>query len=135
MRFYVNKILRHSLIAFLFPHFFVGEGKQINIEEYNKRYDWKQDPLNGLLDHAQKPSTTIETGTGDCVDYSFLVLSTKKDEKDIYLVTCLNKFLFPRHMVVWDGERVYSSGVIYEKTLDEYIDDSKYEYSVKRKVF
>jgi len=135
MRFYVNKILRHSFIAFLFPHFFVGEGKQINIEEYNKRYDWKQDPLNGLLDHAQKPSTTIEKSTGDCVDYAFLVLSTKKDEEDVYLVICLNKFLFPRHMIVWDGKGVYSSGVIHEKTLDEYIDDSKYEYSVKRKVF
>ena len=135
MRFYVDKILRHSFIAFLFPHLFVGEKNDIDLEEYNEQYEWKQDPLNGLIDHAQKPSTTIKKSSGDCVDYSFLVLSTKKEEEDIYLVTCLNKFFFPRHMVVWDGEKVYSSGVIHNKTLEQYIEDSEYKYSVKRRVF
>jgi len=135
IRFYVNKLLRHSFFAFLFPHLYVEEMEELDLEKYNEEYEWELDPLNGLLDHAQKPSKTVEKSTGDCVDYAFLVLSTKSDKKDIYLVTCLNWFLFPRHMVVWDGEKVYSSGNIYNKCLEEYIEDSEYKYSVKRKAF
>lgn len=109
-----------------------------DIEEWaRQQYDWTQDPWNGFLDFASRPRETIETGTGDCEDFALVAISwaLAQDREGVGLAFCWEfPYPWPRHVIAFDDERVYSSGNIVETSVDEWVESSKYEFSLRRRV-
>lgn len=103
-----------------------------------KTYDWEQDDWNGLKDTVQTVTLTIETGAGDCDDYALVAASYLKSETnhDCEIVALYSKFFRRGHLIVYDisDETVYSSGSIFDKTLDEYVARSAYHWTINRKI-
>lgn len=100
-------------------------------------YEWTQDPWNGISDFAQRPRETVESGQGDCEDYALVAVAwaAANDRGEIGLAFCWEwPYPWPRHVIAYDEERVYSSGSISFKSVDEWIKDSKYDFEVRRHV-
>lgn len=91
----------------------------------NVEYEWTSDRLNGYADFSADPLDTIESGAGDCDDYARVIASWLYYETDrpIYLGLMWS----PGHLVVSDGDRVYSSGIVVsDTTIEEFADDNNY---------
>lgn len=117
-------ITRHTLLLLLFPNRYIDPDHEA-LEDFNMddwaatKYEWRRDPLWGLLDHASPIGETIETGRGDCVDYGLVAASyLARDNRPVYFgvsfgpmadLPLLRRISFPRHFVVSDGQRLYES--------------------------
>lgn len=113
------------------------------------RYRWEPDPLDGFVDHVQFLDDTIESETGDCIDFAFVTVCwlISRDES-CYLglsfnnlkgfpvigrIPWLRKLQIPQHAIVSDGERLYEgtgrvepNGQMYSY-IGEYLEESGYD--------
>ncbi len=102
-----------------------------------EQYDWTQDPWNGFLDFARRPRETIEDETGDCEDFALVAMSwaLAQGREGVGLAFCWESpYPWPRHVIAFDDERVYSSGDIEETSVDEWVESSKYQFSLNRRI-
>lgn len=133
-----------TLVFWLFPERFLEQLDERDSPAFNllywstHEYEWERDPLYGLYDTARAPSETIEEGKGDCVDYTRVVASYvyHRTEQPVKLHALFKWSIGePGHMVVSDGDHVYSSGEIWrDTTIEEYCDQSEYSVFVTRTV-
>lgn len=124
------KMKRLTALVYLFPKRYVGE-LDIDLEEWSEEFEWEEDPHQGYLDYLSPLEQTVESGKGDCEDYAFVALSAMKAEgrSGVDLVWCYEgNYPYPKHVVVYDGEKVYSSGYIFPESLDEYVERNGYDY-------
>jgi len=132
---------RWTPLTFLFPARYVdGDDRwgSFNLLEWSDAdYEWTQDPWNGISDFAQRPGETVDSGRGDCEDYALVALAwaVANGRDRVGLAFCWElPYPWPRHVIAYDDERVYSSGHVSEKRVGEWIDDSRYEFAVRRRV-
>lgn len=132
---------RWSPLTFLFPRQYVDRDpfwSEFDLEEWSRSaYEWTQDPWNGFLDFAKRPAETVSRGRGDCEDYALVAVSwaVAHGRDGVGLAFCWELSRpWPTHVVAFDDERVYSSGSIAEKGIDEWITDSKYVFALKRRI-
>lgn len=126
-----------TVIFALFPRMFLGDVEEnINLEEWSEKvYTWKRDPLYGVWDHAKSPSYLLNNPQGDCVDYARLVASCLYQGETSFSICFLFKAGFPfGHVVVETDSKIYSSGVIYEKTMEEYMNENSYNFFFRRDI-
>lgn len=100
-------------------------------------YDWTEDAWNGYLDIARHPRECVDVGEGDCEDYALVALSwaVAHDREKLGLAFCWKPpYPWPRHVIAFDEERVYSSGSIVRASVDEWVDDSRYSFALRRRV-
>jgi len=100
-------------------------------------YEWTQDPWNGFRDFASRPRETVDREEGDCEDYALVALSwaVATDRQGAGLGFCWEwPYPWPRHVVAFDEERVYSSGHIAERGIEEWVEDSRFGFHVERRV-
>ena len=90
--------------------------------DFEERWSYQQDPWYGMLDIARHPHDVIESGKGDCVDYARLASSYLyyHTDRPISLYIAFRWNNPPGHIFATDGERVYSTGSVYEETPEEY---------------
>ena len=86
----------------------------------NWRY--RRDPLWGLWDVAHAPSEVMKYERGDCVDYARLAASWvfHHTERPLALYILGRVHNPPGHLVAVDGEHVYSTGHVYDLSIEEY---------------
>ncbi|ELZ37082.1 hypothetical protein C471_13506 [Halorubrum saccharovorum DSM 1137] len=132
---------RWTPFTFVAPDRYVGRDDRwdaFDIEEWSaSEYDWTQDPWNGLSDFAKRPDECVDAGRGDCEDYALVALSWAfaNDRDGIGIGFCWDlPWPWPRHVIAFDDERVYSSGEITEESVGEWKADSKYAFVLKRRV-
>ena len=132
---------RWTPFTFVVPGRYVDRGDRwdsFDIETWSESvYDWTQDPWNGVRDFAKEPRECVDAGRGDCEDYALVALSwaVAHDRDGVGLGFCWNlPYPWPRHVIAFDDERVYSSGEISEESVDEWMADSTYTYVLKRRV-
>jgi len=132
---------RWTPLTYLFPDRYVDRGERWGefdlLEWSDEAYDWERDPWNGFLDFASRPAETVAEGAGDCEDYALVALSwaVANDRGDVGIAFCWDPPTpWPRHVVAYDGERVYSSGRTPETTVDEWLADSDYAFALRRRV-
>ena len=111
----------------------------VDVEEWSGRFEWEQDDFNGLIDVSANPFETYCRERGDCVDYATVVVSwaIAHNRSDVGIGVCgynTRAVPIPRHVIAYDHERTYSSGVIREGTPDDYLRDSKYDWILTRTV-
>lgn len=132
---------RWTPFVYLFPDRYVDEQydwESFDLERWSREeYTWEQDYWNGLKDVAQEPRETIETGAGDCEDYALVALSDRvaagADGTGLgFLFT--QEFPPQGHVIAYDEDRIYSSGVIQEASVDEYHARSDYDVLLQRDV-
>jgi hypothetical protein len=135
------ELRRWTPLTFLFPARYVDHGsrwEQFDLVTWSEEdYEWIQDPWNGFRDFAQRPPETVEHGRGDCEDYALVAVAwaVANDRSGVGLAFCWEvPFPWPRHVIAYDDERVYSSGSITESGVDEWIEDSKYVFEVRRQL-
>ncbi|MFC6614478.1 hypothetical protein ACFQAS_05830 [Halopenitus salinus] len=107
------------------------------LEWSRSEYSWREDPWNGVRDFARRPRECVETGRGDCEDYALVALSwaAAHDRDDVGLGFCWEwPYPWPRHVIAFDDERVYSSGRVHETSVEEWTADSRYSYVLERRV-
>lgn len=132
---------RWTPLTFLFPARYVEWDERwtaFDLGEWSdSTYEWTQDPWNGVSDFAQRPAETVETGRGDCEDYALVAASWAlvNGHEGVGLAFCWEPpYPWPRHVIAFDDERVYSSGHISEESVDEWLADSKYAFAVRRRI-
>lgn len=132
---------RWTPLTFLFPDRYVDRDErwgEFDLTEWSEDvYEWTEDPWHGISDFARRPGETVDMGRGDCEDYAIVAISwaVANGREGIGLAFCWDlPWPWPRHVIAYDDERVYSSGHTYEKSVDEYIDDSEYVFAVRRRV-
>lgn len=126
---------------------FVAPGRYVDDDEFwtdfdfegwsRSTYQWTEDPWNGFWDFARRPRETVEGGVGDCEDYALVAISwlVAQGRDEVGLAFCWEwPYPWPRHVIAFDDERVYSSGYISKKSVDEWVEDSRYAFSVSRRV-
>ncbi len=111
----------------------------VDIDEWSARFDWEQDDFNGLLDISQNPFETYCRAEGDCVDYATVVVSwaIAHHRAGLGIGICgynTRAVPVPRHVIAYDDERTYSSGVIRDGTPSEYLEGSRYDWIMTRRV-
>ena len=69
---------RWTPLTFLTPRRYVDEDPfwaEFDLEAWAaNRYEWNQDPWNGLLDFAKRPRDTVRAEEGDCEDFALVLL-------------------------------------------------------------
>lgn len=135
------KLDRWTPLTYLFPNHYVAQGERWSdfdlLEWSDEEYDWERDPWNGFLDFATRPAETVADGDGDCEDYALVALSwaVANDREDLGIAFCWDPPTpWPRHVIAYDSERVYSSGATPETTVDEWLEDSDYAFALRRRV-
>lgn len=135
------ELRRWTPLTFLFPSQYVNRDErweEFALEEWSDAaYEWTQDPWNGVSDFAQRPAETVDSGRGDCEDYALVAVAwaVANGREGIGIAFCWElPYPWPRHVIAYDRERVYSSGHISEKSVDEWIADSKYEFAIRRRL-
>lgn len=122
---------RLTLLFLRYPGWYVEPeaAGHVDVDRWSAAFEWEQDAWNGLRDTVDPVETVLETATGDCDDYAVVVASwAVANDRDPSLIVCKSgSNPLPLHVAVWDGERVYSSGEIYEAGPDEYLDESEYD--------
>lgn len=128
-------------LTFCFPKRYVDAGsfwRTFDIETWSREfYDWTQDDWHGLKDFARPPRETVDSGRGDCEDYALVAASwaVANERPDVGLAFCIDETVpWPSHVVAYDAQRVYSSGVIHERSLESYLADSAYVRALRRRV-
>ncbi|MFB6250521.1 MAG: hypothetical protein ABEI27_02345 [Halobellus sp.] len=112
--------------------------ESFDIEEWSdSEYVWTQDEWNGFRDFAARPRECVEAGRGDCEDYALVSLSwaAANDRTGLGIGFCWDPpYPWPRHVIAFDEERVYSSGEISEESVAEWQANSTYAYVLERRV-
>lgn len=129
------------------PFTFVAPDRYVDRDEWwttfdleawsRSEYEWAQDPWNGVVDFARRPRDCVDAGRGDCEDYALVALSwaVAHDRDGVGIGFCWNlPYPWPRHVIAFDDERVYSSGRIHEGSVDEWKADSKYSVVLRRRL-
>ena len=135
------KLRRWTPLLFSSPKSYVEESEfwaDIEFEQWSdEEYEWVKDNWNGVRDFVQEPRTTYEKGEGDCEDYALVAASVlvSRGRTDLHFAVVTSRVV-PEHFVLYDAdrERVYSSGTIHEKPLDEYVAGSRYKRSTSRQI-
>lgn len=132
---------RWTPFVYLMPNRYVDRDERWTefdlIKWSDSTYDWTEDPWNGFRDFAQRPIETVDAARGDCEDYALVAVSwaVAQGRTGIGLGFCWDRrHPWPTHVIAFDDERVYSSGEIAEKTVDEWLRDSKYVFALRRRV-
>lgn len=132
---------RWTPLTFFFPRRYVDHDpfwSTFGLEEWSQlTYEWTEDPWNGFLDFAKRPTDTVSQGKGDCEDYALVAVSwaVAHGFDGIGLAFCWESSLpWPTHVIAFDDERVYSSGKIAQKEVDDWITASKYTFALKRRI-
>ena len=121
---------RLSIFAWLFPGRYIrphGIWDGFDLYEWSKsEYMWASDGPFIWQDKVQLPAETIVRGTGDCDDYALVAASWAKrhGRDDVGLAICGHKrFGIPivTHMIAVDESRVYSSGHIFDGSVDDWL--------------
>ncbi len=134
-------VRRWTPLTFLAPRRFLADTPFGEDQEFQMwardEYEWTQDPWNGFRDFAQRPADTIETGRGDCEDFALVAISwaVQHDRPGVGLAFCWEwPRPWPTHVIAFDAEYVYSSGSVTKESVPEWLDDSRYDYVLKRRV-
>lgn len=133
-------IQRWTPLTFLSPYRYVDRSdfwKNFDIAEWSSSYTWKSDPWNGYRDFAKRPAETVSDGEGDCEDYALVVISwaLANGRQGVGLEFCWKRpYPWPRHVIAFDNEYVYSSGTIRRESVKKYIDRSQYDYCLQREL-
>jgi hypothetical protein len=133
------KLHRLTFLVFAFPNYYVDNDPEfwgdINIIDWSFEFDWEKDDWNGMKDIATKPRTTFSSKAGDCEDYALVAASwcVSNNRSGVGLGFCFDRFR-AEHVIAFDDERIYSSGVIRDETPEEYIRDSDYDRVIRRGV-
>ena len=137
----MTKLRRFSAFLYPFPRVYVDPEAttDLDFEEWSNDFTWRQDDWNGLKDFAQPVRETISSERGDCEDYALVAASSliERGYNNVQIGFCFNTWHglpYPRHVVAYHANTVYSSGSIYNKTKSEYIDWSEYDYAIWRTV-
>ncbi|NEU58616.1 hypothetical protein [Halorussus sp. MSC15.2] len=126
---------------FAFPDHYVERSAywaDVDLVRWSKQtYEWTRDDWSGVRDFAQSARRTYETGRGDCEDYALVAANVlaSRDRSNLHFAIVSEGFL-PEHFVLYDAvdQQVYSSGRIYDATLSEYLDESRYVRRVTRRI-
>lgn len=135
------RLRRWTPFTYLFPSRYIDtdyEWSDFDLAEWaRERYEWTQNPWNGLRDFATAPAETIEQAKGDCEDFALVALSwaVANDRLDIGLAFCWESNRpWPTHVITYDSESVYSSGSIRRTTIDEWLENARYSFALRRRV-
>lgn len=127
--------------TYLFPSRYVDGGEAVaslDLESWSRtEYDWVSDAWNGFRDFAKPPTQTLDDEEGDCEDYALVAASwaLANDRTGVGLAFCIEKpKVWPTHVIAFDDERVYSSGNISGESVDSWLEDSKYDYALRRRI-
>ena len=129
------------------PLLFLRPAPYVDVDEFwsgfdldawaDETYEWNPDPWNGVRDFVQPPRETVDGGRGDCEDFALVALSWARaqDRDGLGLGFCWAwPYPWPTHAIAFDEERVYSSGERFEGAVDEWLDQSDYDYVLTRRV-
>lgn len=137
----IGKLKRWTPLTYLRPAAYISRGpfwETFDLESWSRfRYHWDSDPWNGYKDFAQRPETTVSDGRGDCEDYALVAASwaIAQGRGPVRLGFCWEKGnLHPTHAVCDDGQRIYSSGELYDDRPDEYLEWAPYDHILWRTV-
>jgi hypothetical protein len=100
-------------------------------------YEWTEDSWNGFRDFARRPADTVAEGRGDCEDYALVAASwaVGNDRPGVGIAFCWElPYPWPTHVVAFDDERVYSSGNVVEASVSEWVETSRYDFAVRRRI-
>lgn len=100
-------------------------------------YEWTEDRWNGFLDVARHPERTVSEGRGDCEDFALVAASwaLARGNDGVGLGFCFEwPRPWPTHAIAYDDARIYSSGYISEVAVGEWLDNSKYDYCLRRPI-
>lgn len=135
------ELTRWTPLTYIAPEQYVDSADfwaDFDLEQWSQtNYEWTEDPWNGFGDFARRPQDTVTTGTGDCEDYALVAVSwaIAQGREGVGLAFCWESpYPWPRHAIAFDEERVYSSGTIWDKSVDEWVEDSKYVFHVSRQI-
>ena len=131
---------RWTPLTFLAPRRFVDRAdfwSNFDLDAWSRSdYTWNQDPWNGIRDFARRPRETVDRARGDCEDYALVAMSwaIANGRSGVGLAFCWEwPYPWPTHVIAFDDERVYSSGEIVEASVEDWTEESKYRYSLKRR--
>jgi hypothetical protein len=132
---------RWTPLTYIAPEQYVDSADfwtEFDLERWSRTsYEWTEDPWNGLRDFARRPKETVTAGTGDCEDYALVAASwaVAQGRDGVGLAFCWESpYPWPRHAIAFDAERVYSSGTISRKSVDQWVEESKYVFFVSRRI-
>lgn len=130
-------MIRWTPFIFLYPKAFISgswEIRRLNLKTWSEEdYEYQSDLK--YRDFAKPPERTIEQGSGDCEDYALVAASWAYTRKRPVTIAFVGKSKeLPSHVVAYDGENVYSSGEIIRGDIEEFIEESEFDYSIKRKI-
>lgn len=127
--------------TFLFPWRYVETGEpwsSLDLDDWSAdEYDWIADDWNGFKDFASPPRETLDLGEGDCEDYALVAASwaLTHGRDGVGIAFCIEKpRVWPTHVIAFDEERVYSSGYITTQSVDSWLDNSDYDYALRRRI-
>ncbi len=135
---------RFSVWFLLFPRLFLNTEytwDEFDIVSWSAtEYEYQADPLFGLWDIVQPVPETLTSGAGDCDDYALVAASYlyATTDHEISLGVHIGVTTRPGkgHLTVYDhtAEKVYSSGVIYPDTFEEFTARSEYDLHFRRSI-
>lgn len=133
------RFTRPSFLVFLRTHRYLDDEfdwASFDFEAWSdEEYTWRQDPWNGVKDFVNRPQWTVENGRGDCDDYALVAASwASANGRDGIGMGVCGTGLLPRHMIAFDSEHTYSSGVIRDCGPGEYLDRSEYTWLYTRTI-
>lgn len=125
----------------IYPQWFIESNfdwGRVDLESFLlDEWEYEPDPLWGLIDVVQRPSDSLENPTGDCTDFARFALTWLYNETDrpLSLYLCFTFRNPPGHLIVYDGERTYSTaGGIEEETPAEYKERTNRGVLIRRSV-
>jgi hypothetical protein len=129
--------------VWLWPHRYIQcshEWLAFDLFEWSQtEYEYRRDPPGFWNDRAQRPEETVERNDGDCEDYALVAASWACSHgRDVGLaVTGHSRYgvPVPTHMVAFDDTYVYSSGVIRDQSVPEFVATSEeYDWSLTKRL-
>jgi len=133
--------LRFSFLAWLFPNRFVERNDRwhaFSLYDWSgDGYEYQKDSAGLWNDTVKHPADTVATGVGDCEDYALVAASwaASNRREGVGLAVCghrVGPVPVTDHMIAYDSRRVYSSGYIFDLSVDEYLKSSEYSWCWRR---
>lgn len=122
-----------SLLFLYRPKWFLDEElDDLNLREWSKDFSWERDPLWGKWDVAKSPQKTLSDKSGDCDDYARLVATVLYNRDEEFEICSL--FGNGGHMVIATEYAVFSSGNIFNKSFEEYFNETEYSWAICHKI-